>query len=254
MINHHLAIEVSEKHIRFTSFRNEEILKQLSISVSTNEESIAINKLNECFAENSFLSEDFKDISLSYASKESSLVPNQIFVDATPQSIFKLCFGEKKDGNSIDFNRLAELSIVNIYQIPDWIKRYFVMKFPRIILQHEGTHALRKVLNDASFSLKINLFFHEDFFYMTIVKHSNLEFYSFFDYQNDDDILYHVLFALQQKELINEKGSIELISKINAEANCFESLKNNFKRIKELKLLTISEKNNFIAQSQLLCV
>ena len=254
MIKSQLAIEVTDKNIRFTSFHDNSIQQQIENQINWSDETICKNELNDCFEKNNFLSKDFDEVSLSYASKNSSLVPNSIFADSTPSAIYKLCFGKVLEKQSIDFNRISELSIVNIYAIPDSIKRFFVLKFPRVIIQHEGTHALRKILNANTFHLKISLIFHDDYFCMTIVKHSNLEFYSFFDYQNDDDIIYHVLFALQQKELINEKGSLELISNNNSKSSSFGDLKTNFKRIKELSELEVSEKNNFIAQSQLLCV
>jgi len=254
MMKSQLTIEVADQHIQFTSFKNNSIQQQITTQINWSDETIFKEELSDCFEKNSFLSNDFDEISLSYASKESSLVPNSIFADSSPSAIYKLCFNDVTEKNSVDFNRISELSIVNIYAIPNLIKRFFVIKFPRIIIQHEGTHGLRKILNSNTFHLKVSLLFHEDYFCMTIVKHSNLEFYSFFDYQNDDDIIYHVLFALQQKELVNEKGNLELILGIHSKSTSFEELKKNFKRIKELSQLEVNEKNNFIAQSQLLCV
>ncbi len=254
MTKSQLTIEVADQFVQFTSFQGDTVQQQAIIQINLSDESIRKEELSTCFEKNSFLSIDFDEISLSYVSKESSLVPNSIFAESTPDSIFKLCFGEPKEKYSVDFNRISELSIVNIYTIPDWLKRFFVLKFPRIIIQHEGTHGLRKILNSETFHLKVSLMFHTNYFCMTIVKHSNLEFYSFFDYQNDDDIIYHVLFALQQKELVNEKGILELIHGIDSNTKSFVDLKGKFKRIKELASLEVNEKNNFIAQSQLLCV
>jgi len=254
MTKSHLTIEVANQFIQLTSFHEETIQQQVTIQINLSDESIRKEELNTCFEQNPFLSASFDEISLSYASKESSLVPNSIFAESSPVSIFKLCFGEPKENFSVDFNRIAELSIVNVYSISNWVKQFFVLKFPRIIIQHEGTHSLRKILNSETFHLKVSLIFHENYFCMTIVKHSNLEFYSFFDYQNDEDIIYHLLFALQQKELINEKGILELMNCIDSKTKSFVSLKENIKRIKELSALKVNEKNNFIAQSQLLCV
>ncbi len=254
MTKYQLAIEVTDQFIQFTSFLGSSIQQQVFIQVNGLDESSCKEELSTCFENHSFLSKDFDEVSLSYASKESSLVPNTIFAESTPESIYKLCFGEISEKKSLDFNRISELSIVNIYAFPDFIKRFFIIKFPRVIIQHEGTHGLRKILDSETFHLKVTLFFHADFFCMTIVKHSNLEFYSFFDYQNNDDIIYHVLFALQQKELINEKGILEFVLGVDYKSSVVDDLKTNFKKIKELSLLEVKEKNNFIAQSQLLCV
>ncbi len=254
MATSQLAIEVTDNYIQFTSFLEYSIQHQIAAPINWSDESVCKRQLEDCFKENSFLTVDYNDVTLSYASKESSLVPNNMFAESNAESIFKLCFGKVKEKHSIDFNRISELSIVNIYAISDFVKRFFVIKYPRIIIQHHGTHGLRKILDSETFLLKITLLFHVNYFCMTIVKHNKLEFYSFFDYQNNDDIIYHVLFALQQKELINEKGTIELIPNVYSNSINFDELEKNLKRIKELSLLEFNKKKNFIAQSQLLCV
>ena len=144
--------------------------------------------------------------------------------------------------------------LINVFNIPSWVKRFFVVKFPRINIQHEGSHIIRQTLNASAFKLKATVVLHQNYFQLSIVKHNNLEFYSFFDYQNHEDILYHLHFALQQKEMTNEEGFLELIDGAGSTKKTTEDLKSAIQRITEFKKMEIITPSNFVAKSQFLCV
>ena len=250
----HLAISIAGFQVQFTSFRNDSILYHKDVALTSADFSVVKEELDSFIAQNSFISENFDEISLSVATKQSSLVPNNVFAESSANDIYKLCFGECENDNSIDYNRISELSIVNVFSIQDWVIRYFVMKFPTILIQHEGSHSLRAILGSNAFYLKATVILHADFFQMTIVKHNQLEFYSFFDYQNHEDVLYHLLFALQQKEMTDEEGSIEFSQALGCKSEIIASIEKDFVKIKDLKQLKLSKPEHFIAKAQLLCV
>ena len=110
------------------------------------------------------------------------------------------------------------------------------------------------MLNKNSFKLKATISLHSNYFQLAIVKHSKLEFYSFFDFQNDEDILYHLLFVLQQKELINEKGTIEFIGSSKENSELIEKLEKNILRIKEMNQIKVDITESYIQKAQVLCV
>lgn len=250
----HLAVELGESGARFVALNNQEVHRTYSVDFSTSKVEDQKNILSKAFEESNFLKSDFDDITLSWSHRRSTLVPNAVFAESTPGSIFQLCFGKEIGNEEIDYNRISELSIVNVYQIPLWIKSFFVIKYPRAILQHEGTHLLRKVLGGNAFKTKASIVFYKDYFFLSIVKHNQLEFYSFFDMQNADDVVYHVFFVLQQKEMENEVGTIELINGLNSSREVIDEVKSKFDRLSELKKTKITIENEFTAKAQLLCV
>lgn len=254
MSKSHLSIEVHGQQVRFTSFTGTEIIIEQETSVSSNEYSDVKASLDSFITTNESLNKEFDNISLSYASNKSSLVPNNVFAESSSDDIFKLCFGKCNDSSSIDYNRISELSIVNVFEIYDWVKRYFVIKFPRISIQHEGSHSLRSILETNAFYLKATIILHSNYFQLSVVKHNQVEFYSFFDYQNHEDVLYHVLFALKQKEFTEEDGSIEIINGLGSNKEIVDSISKDLSRIKDLAKLKPSYPSHFIAKSQLLCV
>ena len=79
---------------------------------------------------------DFKSFSLSVSSNRHTLVPNAIF-NSKPKEIFEL--NHQAPFENLDYNRIAELGIVSIYEVPIWIKSLFVIKMPRIKIIHTVT-------------------------------------------------------------------------------------------------------------------
>ena len=87
-----------------------------------------------------------------------------------------------------------------------------------------------------------------------MVKHNNLEFYSFFNQQSAEDIIYHLTFALQQKDFLNEKGTVELINGLGTQHDLLKDVQSGLEKISEYKLLKVEAIENFTSKSQLLCV
>lgn len=250
-MSRHLAVQASARKIRFVNLLLGKVIDSFTVELSASEaESRQI--LDDFFKEHSALSNYEDDISLSWSSLRSTLVPGNIFSESSPEEIYRLCYGETTQ-SEVDYNRIAEHGIVHVYDIPLWIKRYFVLRFPRIVIQHEGTHALRKVMQNA-FYLKALLIIHEDHFRLSIVKHNQLEYYGSFGIQSWEDVLYYLLFTLQQKELTGAEGSIELAPAVDASSELLVDLEKNIARIDDLSKMKIVTMSDFLAESQLLCV
>ncbi|HIP32580.1 MAG TPA: DUF3822 family protein, partial [Crocinitomicaceae bacterium] len=147
MNNSYLTIEIAGQEIQFSAIKNNIVSNEATVSLSTLDYFECKKEIDAFLELNTFISLEYDETILSESSKQSSLVPNNIFAESSPQAIYKLCFGECASDFNIDYNRIAEHGIVNIYSTRSWTKRYFVMKFPRITIQNEGTHILRKVLN-----------------------------------------------------------------------------------------------------------
>jgi len=252
MMSNHLAIQVAIDGIHCVVLRNGISTSSCNLLFESSNDALIKDQLSKEFESNSIYEADFDEITLSWSSDKTTLVPNSIFSESSPQAIFELCYG--KNEADVDYNRISELSVVNVYEIPEWIKRFFVIKFPRISIQHEGSMLLRKVLNENAFKLKCSIVIYKSHFQLIISKHNELTFYSNFDYQAAEDIIYHVMFVLQQKELLSEQGSFELISAIGATNETLESIQTGFNKISDLKSFAINTPGDFIQKAHQLCV
>lgn len=250
----HLGINISETYVEFSIIKGDSIRKNFGSAYQGKTDSDRKEAVRRIIEENAVLKEDFDNVTLAWCHSQSTLVPASIFSESTPHDLFKLCFGSEVSSRTIDHNRIFELSVVNVYTIPDWIKSLFVIKFPRIVLQHAGTHHIREVIGNNAFHAKASLVIHNHYFRMTITKHNNLEFYSSFSYQTAEDIIYHLNFVLQQKELLDEKGTIEICPGTNSDESTIAKVVQGLDKIKHLGKMNIQKRDAFLTKSQLLCV
>lgn len=250
----HLAIEVSRHGASFVALDSGSIQVQHNVVFHAAQPNTVKEILDQTFAAHAFLNENFDDYSLAWNTNQSTLVPNSIFEESNAIDIFQLCFGSDVDKNEIDYNRISEAGVVNVFEIPVWIKSYFVIKFPMIVLQHIGTHALRSSLDSNAFRLKATLIINQSFFELSMVMHNQLHFYSFFDAQSAEDVIYHLMFALQQKEMTDEKGSIELVPGMGRSEDFLKEVYVGLEKIQALSGFKVNLVADFIPKAQQLCV
>ena len=250
----HLAINISRQGASFVYLRDARIEQEQSLVFHAFNADSVKDTLNQAISDSTFLSEDFDEVTLAWNTNKSTLVPNAIFAESGAQSVFQLCFGDKINKNEIDYNRIWEAGVVNVFEIPTWIKSFFVIKYPRVILQHIGTHALRSSLDNNAFYLKATVIINDGYFYLSMIKHNQVQFYSFFDSQSVEDVIYHLVFALQQKELTEEKGSIELVAGNGQSEDHLNEIKSGLEKIKDLSLFNVNLAADFIPKAQQLCV
>ena len=253
MTKSHLSIELSNQSARFTVIDNESISNSLSVVLDEFKEQEKKDKLKSTFENTAFLKSDFDEITLSWSSSRTTIVPNNIFAESGPKELFNLCFSKGDSNREIDYNRIAEYSVVNLYDIQTWIKSFFVIRYPRIIIQSEGSHLIREIIIN-SYKLKVFLSIHEDYFLLAIAQKNELEFYSSFDFQSYEDILYHLVFVLQQKEMVNVKGELRIINGVGSNSDLMDEIEINLSKIADLNDLSVSVSNDQVAKSQMLCV
>lgn len=247
----HLSIELSENSVEFSVLSTRKELISCKTLVFTSAD--FKKELSDFYSLNSFLLDDYSDITLAWSTVNSTLIPSSVFQESKPKELFALCFGDKLN-DDIDYNRISELGLINLYAIPSWLKSFFIIKHPRIIIQHEGSHLLRASMNENAFKPKVSLAIHEDHFLLYLSKHNELEFYSYFEYQQVEDIVYHMIFTLQQKEFNGQKGNIEVFSNKNVDSNLLKNLIEHLGKIKDITGYTTQVVKNYTAKSQLLCV
>jgi len=252
-MNNQLAIQIAIDGIKCEILKDGAVSSYGSeLSFDSSKDDLIKEQLSKEFSSNTIYQQEFDEITLSWSSDKTTLVPNAVFSESSSQAIFKLCYGENEA--DVDYNRISELSLVNVYEIPDWIKRFFVIKFPRINIQHEGSIVLRQALHENAFKLKCTIVIYKNHFQLIISKHNELIFYSNFDFQSSEDVIYHIMFVLQQKELTNETGIFEFIYGLGSDKEIIPSVITGFNKISDLKSFTINTPENFISKAHLLCV
>ena len=80
-----------------------------------------------------------------------------------------------------------------------------------------------------------------------------MQFYSVFDYQQAEDILYHFMFTLQQKECLQE-GDLIWVNGIGADPSLQEKFQEQMKRVHDLQKIKLTVDEAYILNSHKLCV
>ncbi len=249
-----LVVDVNRQAVRFVRLVEQIPEQQFTFTFKDKTDFGYKDQLDVFLGKTDFRALDWDEYSLSWFSDETTLVPNAIFEEADPTKVFQLAYGNEIPENDIDFNRIPEFSGVNIYEIPIWVKSFFVTRFPRMIMQHEGTHIIRGLLNGPTYKLKMVLSIHEDHFLLTAVKDSSLQYYNTFSYQTVEDIIYHVAHLLQQNNWTETSGQLSIVSFLSEENHCARLAKDLFDKVPSFKELKTTIEPDLIHQYQTLCV
>ncbi|MEN9400513.1 MAG: hypothetical protein RL632_1616 [Bacteroidota bacterium] len=248
-----LSIELSEHSIRTVILENNQS-KVVQEEFTDRQEHRIKDQLKEFFEKTGLRAAHFDEHLVSWSAQKSTLIPSNVFSESTPDDLYRLCFGKPIEAGAIDYNRIPEHGIVNLFQLPSWVKSFFVLNFPRSIIQHEGTHLLRGILSQNAFRLKASLLVYPGYFLLTLVKENKLLFYSQFDQHSPEDITYHTLFVLQQKELMDEPLRIEICNGVGMDQPICDEVIVNLNKIASLQATEITYSAELIQKSILLCV
>ncbi len=171
------------------------------------------------FDKNITSSVEYDEISVSWITPNALLTPANIFSPSEIESLFSACFNKTVSKAELDYNRMMESSLVTIYEIPLWVKSFFIMRFPRIVIQHEYSHTLRGILkqNSANSNIQVSIFPEE--MILTMINKNEIILCNSYEINHLNDIIYYLTFAMQQEKLTDSKGlinfSINSLSNIN---------------------------------------
>jgi len=252
--NTQLTIHISRTsvHVAEVLRSNQEIVRQYSIDLLENTHEGYKEKLKSIFDELN-LKDDYAEYTMAWATPKQTLVPLSAFNETSAKAVFQLMFGDEIDEKTIDFNRLMELNMVSVFEIPDWVKSFFIMRFPQVVFKHEHAMTLRALFQKNTFKRKINVSFSDEYMNISIINKNELAFSNSFEFQTAEDILYHLLFVLEQKDLTNEEGEINFLyvdEKTKIKANETQELLTKLNAFKKIKVNTIES----VLKLQTLCV
>lgn len=247
-----LAIDINNGAVRFVKLNGSFVTERYDYTFTDRQDYRYKEQLEVFLADSKLRELDFDDYSIAWSGNQTTIVPANVFNESSKDAIFQLCFGKNTEVGEIDYNRIPEQGVVNVFSMPAWLKSFFVVRFPRVVVQHEGTHLLRGIFNGATFKLKTVLSLHDGFFTLIIVDKNQLQFYSTFEYTTLEDIVYYLSFTLQQKEL--QALSNEIV--IASGAGCTVDTTVLGETISKILGTTasISEAPDLISNYQLLCV
>lgn len=210
MSNTQLAIHISRTsvHVAEVLRSNQNIIQEFHFELLESTPGGYRNKLKSIFDSLTTLQDEYLEYTMAWSTPKHTLIPLSVYNESSSKSIFQLMFGEGTDENMIDFNRLMELNMVNVFEIPDWVKSFFIIRFPQIVFKHEHAITLRALFQMGTFKKKVTLSFNDEYVNILIIQKNELIFSNVFEYQTAEDVLYHLLFVMEQQGFTHDEGEL----------------------------------------------
>lgn len=198
----------------------------------------------------SFLNEskiDFSNVinvKLIISNNLSCLVPKELFDERL--SLDYLKFNSKLIENDFASNDyIEELEIYNVYLPFVNVNNYLVQRFGSFEYYHSSTILLRKILKTTTNDSK-TLFFtniETESFQVIIFKNKNLLYYNDFEYQTKEDILYFLLFVIEQNKEIKSDTKLNILGDISENDKNYNFISQFIKNIETSKTKSFTDKD-----------
>ena len=210
-----LLIMISSKELRVTLINSIDF-KIIDKSNSVYSEEINIveilselkNKLNK------FNLSNVVKVTLVLNNKLSVLIPNDLYEENNCLDYLK--FNSRlitNDTASSDY--VEELDTHNIYIAYGNITNYLIEKFGSFEYFHYSTVLLKKLYSETLNDVKLRFYVNINKSYLNIIifDGKKLDYINTFEYETKEDILYFILFVMEQNKMVNDETKINLIVK-----------------------------------------
>jgi hypothetical protein len=247
-----LLIEITDQRLSAFSLNGEQINRLADIACLLKNDLAYKDNLQELIKEVGSL-DRFDEFTCSYSSPYFSMVPASLFAASNPEELLQFTVADPLPKGETDYNRLPEWNMVVLYHMPLWVKTVLFPKVPRIMIQHEMSHVLRYMNSGSTFGGKTVIVIQEDHFSCMVRNNGQIAHASVQEFQEPQDIAYHVLNTLQKVELT---GTHEIIisATIEKQAQKGRELVELFNRIAFFSGHRFHYKHQFHLQFQALCV
>jgi hypothetical protein len=176
--------------------------------------------LDQLYDSHHFLKAGFwKSIQLSIKNEKFTLIPTPLFIPACAKEYLQFNCTLKPSEETAFFHHKA-LNITSVFAFPvqvvDWLKSQYPHK--KVHLVHHTSAFLEGVMRETSNDTETGVYANVENELLTLIvkKGNNLEFCNNFHFKTNEDILYYMLFVLDQLRL---KKNTTLTSWGNIDAN-----------------------------------
>ena len=215
-----------------------------------------VEKITSIIKNNNLFQLNFSSSSLIYSGFPNTLLPKELENLTNEKKLLE--FNDDKCYEKIYFDNIDNIKI--IYSIPETVDNITKTFFPTCkIMSEEKIFLEKKIYADLSTCVYIN--FNLNSFSLTIFENKELKLQNSFNYKGAEDVLYYVLFCMEQLNLSAIKTPVVLFGNIDYNDKIYELMFNYIKDIsfgdidKNLRLNLKKDRHKYFSLvSQILCV
>lgn len=252
--NYHLSIELSEKSISYCIVDKNKYRCYLLFSQNYESQNL-LKILNE----DEFITREFLSKSISFVNFPNTLIPKELYNEKDKKNIFSVNHSLTNEELVIDE---LKSKIINLYGIPNTIFQTVKNVIPEAIIRSNTSILINNFLSLNNLQETMFLFLKDSYINIVVTKGDSLIFQNKFEYQTKEDLLFYVLFSIQQLNFSNEEINTVIYGNISKEEyNILYQYIRNIKFGNKLKDISCSNEFNNIEEHcynilyrQFLCV
>ena len=194
--NLHLSIELSYSSLSYCIIDTQ---KYRCLLLSS--QKLETDNLLEIFSNDDYLSQNFKSKSISFVNFANTLVPFELYEKKDKENLFALNH-ELNDEVLLEDNLREE--IINLHAVPKLFFQTIKNILPEAALRSQSSILINNFTN---LNLKVEtmfLYLKDSFVNIVVTKGKNLLFQNKFNYVTKEDLLFYVLFSIQELNFSNE--------------------------------------------------
>ncbi len=155
-----------------------------------------------------------------------SLVPEEFFKESTEKDILR---HNKTAGNGDVYKSelWAKHQIISCYSVPEVLEKWLTHNFGQSQIHHVSFGFAELFKHQPQTGTYLLLHVEKDIGYLFIANQGRIIFYNQFDYNAKEDLLYYLLFALEQNRILAPEVNLNLSGKLNSVVG-IESLFSNY--------------------------
>lgn len=181
--------------------------------------------LEAAFVQNDFLNKTYKKISVSISNSLYTFVPSPLFDAKAAQKYLQLnCKISETD--EVIFTPMKNMNAICIFAFDKKLKSFFDYQFSEAKYLHQTMVLCDVVLNNLKNKeapiVLINIKKNE--FDVLIVKENKIELINTYAYSNADDLLYYLLYVMEQLSLNPDKQEVLISGEILKNSSIYERL------------------------------
>lgn len=205
------------------NFKN--VSPEISLNIAGGRNSTEFDIFSSRFKEQVFRSPvvglKFKSVSIGLNTEKCTLVPSPLFDENRKQEIFEFNFSGSVTSANSDF--LQEAEIFCLYEAPESLNELYKNVFPNVKVAHYSSSLLESLYIENKFKSELKVYLHffqnnqagkNSFFEIIIFNQGKLLFFNSFYYQEKEDIVYYLLFVLDQLQINPAKIILTLLGNI----------------------------------------
>ncbi len=237
-----LSIQISLSGLSFCILNNiyskVEAFEQIDFDKKLNPFEV-LERLIHYFDTREYLQTQFDDILVIHENDISTLVPKVLFNEDYLADYLK--FNSKiLKSDFISYDTLNRNESVNVYVPYVNVNNYIYETFGEFTFKHFSTILIDEILKNEINTLSKKLYIHisKHHFEIIVTQKGELMLYNTFEYSNEEDFIYYVLFTMEQLQLNAETTKAIFLGNISKDSNFYKIA------YKYIRHISISEYNS----------